>query len=62
VLAGVIAGLLAQGLPPFEAAVAGTYVHGLAGQMVSEEIGLAGAVAGDLLTKLPLSIRRIVGT
>jgi hydroxyethylthiazole kinase-like uncharacterized protein yjeF len=62
VLAGAIVGLLAQGLPPFEAAVAGTYVHGLAGQMVSEEIGLAGAVAGDLLTKLPLSIRRVVST
>jgi hydroxyethylthiazole kinase-like uncharacterized protein yjeF len=62
VLAGAIAGLLAQGLPPLKAAVAGTYVHGLAGQMVGEEIGLAGAVAGDLLTKLPLSIRRIAGT
>lgn len=62
VLAGMIAGLLAQGLPPFEAAVAGTYLHGLAGQMVSEEIGVAGAVAGDLLPRLPLSIRRVAGT
>lgn len=62
VLAGAIASLLAQGLPPFEAAVAGTYLHGLAGQMAGEEIGLAGAVAGDLLTRLPLSIRRIAGT
>nr|MBC7244176.1 NAD(P)H-hydrate dehydratase [Chloroflexota bacterium] len=62
VLAGAIAGLLAQGLPPFEAAVAGTYLHGLAGQIVSEEIGLAGAVAGDLLPRLPLSIRRITET
>ncbi len=61
VLAGSIAGLLAQGLPPLEAAVAGAYVHGLAGQMVSEEVGLAGAVAGDLLGKLPLSIRRVAG-
>jgi len=61
VLAGAIAGLLAQGLPPFEAAVAGTYLHGLAGQMVSEEIGLAGAVAGDLLDKLPLTIRCVAG-
>jgi NAD(P)H-hydrate epimerase len=61
VLAGTIAGLLAQGLSPFGAAIAGAYVHGLAGQMVSEAIGLAGAVAGDLLPKLPLSIRRIAG-
>ena len=56
VLAGAVAGLLAQGLAPFEAAVAGAYLHGLAGQMVSEEIGLAGAVAGDLLPRLPRGI------
>jgi ADP-dependent NAD(P)H-hydrate dehydratase / NAD(P)H-hydrate epimerase len=56
VLAGAVAGLLAQGLAPFEAAVAGAYLHGLAGQMVSEEIGTAGAVAGDLLAQLPRGI------
>jgi len=61
VLAGAIVGLLAQGLPPLKAAVAGAYVHGLAGQMVSEELGLAGAIAGDLLDRLPLSVRRVVG-
>jgi NAD(P)H-hydrate epimerase len=61
VLAGAIAGLLAQGLAPFEAAVSGAYLHGLAGAMVSEEIGPAGAVAGDLLAKLPLSMRRVMG-
>jgi len=59
VLAGSIVGLLAQGLSPLQAAVAGAYVHGLAGQMVSDELGLAGAAAGDLLAKLPPSIRRI---
>jgi hydroxyethylthiazole kinase-like uncharacterized protein yjeF len=62
VLAGAIAGLLAQGLPPFEAAVAGAYLHGLAGQMLGEDIGLAGAVASDLLTRLPLSIRLVAET
>jgi hydroxyethylthiazole kinase-like uncharacterized protein yjeF len=56
VLAGAVAGLLAQGLAPFEAAVAGAYLHGLAGQMVSEEIGVAGVVAGDLLARLPRGI------
>jgi NAD(P)H-hydrate epimerase len=61
VLAGAIAGLLAQGLGPFDAAVAGAYVHGLAGQLVSEQVGLAGAVAGDLLDRLPLSLRRLTG-
>jgi hydroxyethylthiazole kinase-like uncharacterized protein yjeF len=59
VLAGTIASLLAQGLAPFEAAVAGAYLHGLAGELVRQEVGPAGAVAGDLLPRLPASIRRI---
>jgi NAD(P)H-hydrate epimerase len=62
VLAGAIVGLLAQGLPPLHAAVTGAYVHGLAGQMVGEELGLTGAVAGDVLAKLPLSFQRIAAT
>jgi hydroxyethylthiazole kinase-like uncharacterized protein yjeF len=59
VLAGAIAGLLAQGLGPLGAAVVGAYVHGLAGQLVGEELGMAGAAAGDLLVKLPLGLRSI---
>jgi len=59
VLAGVIASLLAQGLAPFDAATAGAYLHGLAGQMVADEIGAAGAVAGDLLERLPVCLRRL---
>jgi NAD(P)H-hydrate epimerase len=59
ILAGCIAGLLAQGLPALRAAVVGAYVHGLAGRMVSAELGPAGAVAGDLLPRLALSIRRV---
>ncbi|MBC7249426.1 MAG: NAD(P)H-hydrate dehydratase [Anaerolineae bacterium] len=59
VLAGVIVGLLAQGLSPWTAAVAGVYLHGLAGEMVREELGDAGMVAGDLLPALPRALRRI---
>ncbi|HUT16634.1 MAG TPA: NAD(P)H-hydrate dehydratase [Anaerolineae bacterium] len=59
VLAGTIAGLLGQGLSPFDAAVAGAYLHGLAGHMVRNEIGPSGAVASDLLVKLPLAMRRL---
>ncbi|MEA3344842.1 MAG: NAD(P)H-hydrate dehydratase [Chloroflexota bacterium] len=57
VLAGSIVGLRAQGLEPFEAAVAGAYLHGLAGQLAREELGETGMVAGDLIPRLPLAIR-----
>ncbi len=36
VLCGLIAGLLAQGLPPFEAAAAGAYLHGLAADLAAD--------------------------
>ncbi len=56
VLAGAVVGLLAQGLAPFEAAVAGVYLHGLAAELVRGELGDAGMVASDLLTALPEAI------
>jgi hydroxyethylthiazole kinase-like uncharacterized protein yjeF len=56
VLAGAIVGFLAQGLSPFAAAVAGAYIHGLAGDLVQDEMGAAGMVAGDLLPMLPQAI------
>ncbi len=61
VLAGTIVALLAQGLEPFDAAVVGAYLHGLAGQIAQREIGDAGPVAGDLLPRLPLAIRMVQG-
>lgn len=57
VLAGIIAGLLAQGLNTFDAASVGVYIHGLAGEMLREKIGDAGGLAGDLLPLLP----RVIG-
>jgi NAD(P)H-hydrate epimerase len=61
VLAGAIAGLRAQALSPFEAAVAGAYLHGLAGELARAELGGMGMVAGDLPTRLPLAVRRVRG-
>ncbi len=48
VLAGVIAGLLAQGLAPVKAACAGVYLHGMAGDLLRDEYGPSGGLAGDL--------------
>jgi NAD(P)H-hydrate epimerase len=59
VLAGVIVGLLAQGLTPYAAAVAGCYLHGLAGQITAEELGSAGTVASDLLLALPYAFQSL---
>jgi NAD(P)H-hydrate epimerase len=56
VLAGVIAGLRAQGLDAFDAAVAGVYLHGRAGELVAEEMGDTGALAGDVADALPYAI------
>lgn len=59
VLAGAVAGLRAQGMGAFEAAVAGAYVHGLAGELVREDLGDMGMVAGDVALRLPQALRHI---
>ncbi|MBI2040112.1 NAD(P)H-hydrate dehydratase [Candidatus Microgenomates bacterium] len=59
VLSGIIVGMLAQGLESFDAACVGVYVHGLAGEMVSEKLGNAGMLASELLSSLPLAIKRL---
>jgi ADP-dependent NAD(P)H-hydrate dehydratase / NAD(P)H-hydrate epimerase len=50
VLAGIIVGLLAQGMKPFDAALLGGTWHALAGEQVAKQRGTArGVVAGDVL-------------
>jgi hydroxyethylthiazole kinase-like uncharacterized protein yjeF len=55
VLTGIIATLLAQGLSPVDAARAGAYWHGLAGQRAAEERRI-GVVAGDVVDALGESL------
>lgn len=59
VLAGAMVAGLAQGLAPFEAALVGGYLHGLAGELARQELGEAGVVASDLLVRLPLALRQL---
>lgn len=53
VLSGVVGALLAHGIEPFEAAVAGAFVNGAAGDLVLEEKGFH-MTATDLIEKIPM--------
>jgi NAD(P)H-hydrate epimerase len=52
VLSGIVGALLARGIPPFEAAVAGAFINGAAGDFVEAEKGHH-MVASDLLSWIP---------
>lgn len=58
VLAGIIGGLLAQGLSPMNAASCGVYLHAAAAEL-RKEMGDAGVVASDLLMKIPSAMNGI---
>jgi len=60
VLTGLVAGLLGQGLDPYEAAGAAVYLHGLAGDLAAAELGEACLIAGDLLGWLPEAFREVI--
>lgn len=53
VLSGLIGALLGQNMAPFEAAVTGVYLHGLAGDSAATQVGQPSLVATDLLDYLP---------
>jgi hydroxyethylthiazole kinase-like uncharacterized protein yjeF len=52
VLSGAIAGLLSQGYDPLIASVFGVYLHGSAGNIVSQAISYEGTMAGDIAAAL----------
>jgi NAD(P)H-hydrate epimerase len=53
VLTGVIAALMGQKLPAFEAAQLGVHVHGMAGDIARDQNGEIGLIAGDIVDSLP---------
>lgn len=59
VLAGSIAGLAAQGMPLFDAAALGVYLHAAAGEAVRDATGDTGMLASDLLPILPRVIKEL---
>lgn len=53
VLAGLITGMLGQGVKPYEASVLGGYVHGLAGNLAAKLVGnTRSVIAGDVLASI----------
>ncbi len=59
VLTGIILSLLAQGYKPFDAALAGTYLHGSAGDYAKQQFGHEGLIASDIINNLPLAFKTI---
>ncbi len=53
VLTGLIAALVARGLPPLEAAAGGAWMHGMAADLAAGELGMDNIVSSDLLDYLP---------
>ncbi len=51
VLSGIVAGLLAKGMDPFDAACLGAYISGLAGEYAFEERSY-GLIATDVIDKV----------
>jgi len=56
VLTGMIVGLLAQGLSGWDAACAGTFFHGAAGDLAASTCGQIGMTAGDLVDHIPQAL------
>lgn len=60
VLAGIIAGLLAQKTEPLEAAKLGVYLHSRAGEIASEDLTEYSVMASDIPKFLPKVIKEIL--
>ncbi len=61
-LTGVIVSLLGQGCGEVDAARAGVYIHGLAGDIAAEEMGEYSVTVTDIIDKIPAAVRRISST
>ncbi|MDY2698908.1 MAG: NAD(P)H-hydrate dehydratase [Lachnospiraceae bacterium] len=62
VLAGIIGGLTAQGMHPFEAACIGVYLHGIAGENASVKNGKYGVTSSDIIKELMTVMGGVGGT
>jgi len=61
VLTGVIATLMAKGLPPLDAAAGGALIHGMAADEASGHVGMDNLIASDLIDYLPQAFAKLEG-
>ncbi len=59
VLSGIVAAFLGQGMPAFEAARWGVYLHGLAGDLVARDKTQVGMIASDIIEYLPRALKKM---
>ena len=58
VLTGIIAALLGQGIR--NAVMTGVYIHGLAGDLMAEEVGEYSLISRDILKGIPMAFKNIL--
>ena len=61
VLTGIILGWLAQGYTPLESAMAGVFIHGVAGDAAASRKGFEGLIAGDIIEHIPKATKGVLG-
>ena len=59
--AGMVAGLLARGADPAQAAVWGGYLHGRAGEVLATEVGTVGYLAREVPGRVPALLAALSG-
>ena len=59
VLTGIVLGLLARGYNTQEACLMGVFLHGYAGDIAAEQLGMESMMASDIFTYLPMAFKKI---
>jgi NAD(P)H-hydrate epimerase len=59
VLTGILAGLISRGYQPSQAALLGVYLHGLAGDIAKETLGMESLIASDIIDHLPNAFKKL---
>ena len=60
VLTGIITGLLAQGYAPVDAAIAGVFLHGLAGDLAAGAYSMEAMTAGDIIDMMGNAFKAVM--